>query len=256
MERPIYHLEGVVHSRAALEDFEGPLDLILSLLSKNKMDIQDIQISLILEQYLDWMRQRQELDLDVASDFVTMAAHLVYIKTRMLLALRDEEVADEMEALIASLEERRCSERYARVQGVLPELNRRYDLGTAYLTWERQPLQPDQRYRYQHPTADLTRAMEQLIARNEQKLPPPVDAFQGIVGREPFPVSDKAREIVARLAQRGLTRFRQLFLGSKSRSELVATFLAVLELCRGHQIRLVGEGDDCAVISSASEQEG
>ena len=92
METPVYHLEGVVKAKDTdMEDFVGPLDLILHLLSKNKMEIKDIQISLILEQYLEWMNQRKELDLEVASEFVTMASHLIYIKTRMLLSIHDEE---------------------------------------------------------------------------------------------------------------------------------------------------------------------
>ena len=105
MDGPIYHLERVVKVKAEdLEDFVGPLDLILHLLNKNKMEIKDIQISLILDQYLQWMSQRKELDLEVASEFVTMASHLVYIKTRMLLAIEDEEAQSEMDALIQSLE--------------------------------------------------------------------------------------------------------------------------------------------------------
>ena len=105
IETPIYHLEKVVKNREDLEDFNGPLDLILHLLSKNKMEIKDIQISLILDQYLAWMDQRRQLDLEVASEFVTMAAQLVYIKTRMLLSIHDEEALTELEQLMASLEE-------------------------------------------------------------------------------------------------------------------------------------------------------
>ena len=116
MDTPVYHLDGVVHAKSQRENFDGPLDLILSLLSKNKMEIEEIQISLILDQYLEWMNQRQELDLEVASEFVAMAAHLVYIKTRMLLSVQDEEAVSEMEALIASLEERRRSENYAKIR--------------------------------------------------------------------------------------------------------------------------------------------
>ena len=71
--------------------FEGPLDLILYLLGRNKMEIQDISISLICDQYMAWLARRQELDLEVASEFVTMASQLVYIKTRMLLSIEDEE---------------------------------------------------------------------------------------------------------------------------------------------------------------------
>lgn len=99
-----------------MEDFNGPLDLILHLLSKNRMEIKDIQISLILDQYLEWMDQRKRLDLEVASEFVTMAAHLVFIKTRMLLSIHDEEAISEMEQLIASLEEHQRHENFAKIK--------------------------------------------------------------------------------------------------------------------------------------------
>ena len=91
MDNPIFKLEKVVQSRASevMEDFEGPLDLILFLLSKNKIEIQDIPIALILDQYLAYLEQRQQMDLEVASEFITMAAHLMYIKTRMLLSIED-----------------------------------------------------------------------------------------------------------------------------------------------------------------------
>ena len=105
-----------------MQDFEGPLDLILYLLGKNKMEIQDISISLILEQYLAWLEARQKMDLEVASEFVTMASQLVYIKTRMLLSLEDEEAQSEMDALIQSLEERRRSENYTKVKAAAARL--------------------------------------------------------------------------------------------------------------------------------------
>ena len=88
MESPIYKLEKVVQGKEELQDFEGPLDLILFLLSKNKIEIQDIPIALILDQYLAYLDRRKEMDLEVASEFVTMAAHLMYIKTRMLCPWR------------------------------------------------------------------------------------------------------------------------------------------------------------------------
>ena len=93
MDDPIFKLEKVVQTRGdePLEDFEGPLDLILYLLSKNKIEIQDIPIALILEQYQAYLEKRKRMDLEVASEFITMAAHLMYIKTRMLLSLEDEE---------------------------------------------------------------------------------------------------------------------------------------------------------------------
>ena len=98
MENPVFKLEKVVRSKAEeeMQDFEGPLDLILYLLGKNKMEIQDISISLICDQYMAWLARRQELDLEVASEFVTMASQLVYIKTRMLLSIEDEEDGSSM----------------------------------------------------------------------------------------------------------------------------------------------------------------
>ena len=84
------------------------------------MEIKDIQISLILDQYLQWMSQRKELDLEVASEFVTMASHLVYIKTRMLLSIHDEEALSEMEQLIATLEAHQRNENYLKIREVVP----------------------------------------------------------------------------------------------------------------------------------------
>ena len=256
MESPIYHLEGVVKAKEAdMEDFVGPLDLILHLLSKNKMEIKDIQISLILEQYLEWMAQRKELDLEVASEFVTMASHLIYIKTRMLLSIHDEEAMSEMEQLIATLEAHQRNENYVRLKEVVPKLDQRYSYGRNYITKGPEPMRKDQTYHYVHEADDLRRAMGEVLSRSSSKLPPPVAAFQGIVGREPYPVADKAGEIIRRLIRFGVTRFRALFRGNKSRSEIVATFLAVLELCKASRLRLAGTEEDCTVTSTKTEED-
>lgn len=250
MDVPVYHLESVVKTRTEPADFDGPLDLILALLSKNKMEIQDIQISLILEQYMVWMDRRKELDLEVASEFVTMAAQLVYIKTRMLLSINDEEALSEMEELIASLEERQRHENLKKIKVVVPAMLTRYEVGRDCITRMQEPVTPDRTYRYVHRPEDLLGAMNAVLQRSGEQLPPPEKAFQGIVGREPYPVGRKAREIVSRLIRSGVTRFKALFQNSKSRSEIVATFLAVLELCKASRIRLAGAGDDCTVTQT------
>ena len=79
MEDPTYHLEGVVRNREEMQDFEGPLSLILMLLSKNKIAIRDIKISEILDQYLTYLAQMERMDLEIASEFVQMASYLLYI---------------------------------------------------------------------------------------------------------------------------------------------------------------------------------
>lgn len=248
MENPVYKLEKVVRSRTEeMRDFEGPLDLILFLLSKNKMEIQDISVALICDQYVTWLQQRRQMDLEVASEFVTMASHLVYLKTRMLLSLEDEEAKSEMDALIQSLEERRRHESYAKVRQAAKRLEPMEEFGRRIETRGPEPMERGKIYEYRHQPGDLVLALAEIQNRAERKMPPPKAAFAQIVQREPYPVESKARDILRHLKQGGMLRFLQLFRGSRSRSEVVATFLAVLELCKASVIRLAGSQQDCTV---------
>ena len=249
MDNPIFKLEGVVQERSAeeLQDFEGPLDLILYLLSKNKIEIQNIPIALILDQYLAYLEQRKQLDLDIASDFITMAAHLMYIKTRMLLSLEDEETQSEMDELIRSLEERRQKDVYLRVKMLTETLGLMSEFGRNIMTRGPEPMKRGKIYEYDQEKGDLILAMQSVSDRAEKLAPPPNAAFSEIVKREPYPVADKSHEIIERLRRFGITRFLLLFRGSRSRSEIVATFIAVLELCRARVIRLAGSDTDCTV---------
>ncbi len=247
MDSPVYKLEQVVHNKGGLEDFEGPLDLILFLLSKNKIEIADIPIALILEQYLEYLEKRKQLDLEVASEFITMAAHLMYIKTRMLLSIEDEEAQSEMDQLIKSLEERRSSETYAKVKYAAAQLGPMGEFGRSILVKNPEPMERGKVYEYDHQGQDLLDAMQEIADRSERRAPPPVSNFAEIVRHEPYPVASKARDIMDRLKQLGITSFRLLFKGSRSRSEVVATFIAVLELCKARVIRLAGSETDCTV---------
>ena len=249
MDDPIYKLEKVVQTKGdePLEDFEGPLDLILYLLSKNKIEIQDIPIAMILEQYQAYLEKRKQMDLEVASEFITMAAQLMFIKTRMLLNLEDEEAQSEMDALIKSLEERKRGEAYARVRMLSERLAPLGEFGRSILTRPPEPMERGKIFEYDQEPADLILAMEEVTDRRGAPEAPPLKAFDEIVKREPYPVETKAREIIRRLRQGGITRFLLLFRSSRSRSELVATFMAVLELCRSNLIRLAGSASDCTV---------
>lgn len=248
MDNLVFHLEGVIKAKAEdMEDFVGPLDLILHLLSKNKMEIKDIQISLILEQYLQWMNQRKELDLEIASEFVTMASHLVYIKTRMLLSIHDEQALSEMEQLIATLEAHQRNESYFKIKSLIPYFDQRFQTGKDYISKPPSPIDTEKTYQYYHDKQDLLRAMTSVLIRVDHKMPPSVQAFEGIVGREPYPVAEKAGEIVKKLIAGGIMRFRALFRTNRSRSEIVATFIAVLELCKARKLNLAGTQEDCTV---------
>ena len=251
LDSPVYKLESVVHNRTAeeLEDFEGPLDLILFLLSKNKIEIQDIPIALILEQYLAYLEQRREMDLEIASEFITMAAHLMFIKTRMLLSIEDEEAQSEMDQLIKSLEERRNNETYARIKAVSARLGPMGEFGRNILTKTPESFERGKVFTYNHEPEDLLKAFQAIQDRAERNVPPSVSNFREIVRHEPYSVTDKMQELLQRLRTGGITRFLLLFKGNRSRSEVVATFLAVLEMCKDRVLKLAGGDRDCTVTA-------
>ena len=249
MDEPKYHLTGVVKARdETAEDFDGPLDLILLLLSKNKIEIQDVSITAILEQYLAWMEEMKRMDMEIASEFIAMASHLMLIKTKMLLSAAEQaEAMSEMELLIQSLQERQRQEAFDRIKTAAAFLEQRNELGLGLFTKEPEPFERDRTYRYRHEPADLLRAFETMSERNKKLLPPPRASFEGIVGREPYPVTKKTGELLKKLLLRGVSALRRLFAGSRSRSEIVATFLAVLELCKSNAVELGEEGGETTV---------
>ena len=248
-KEPNYHLTGVVKAKdETAEDFDGPLDLILLLLSKNKIEIQDVSITAILEQYLAWMEEMKRMDMEIASEFIAMASHLMLIKTKMLLSAAEQaEALSEMEQLIQSLQERQRQEALDRIRSAASVLEQRNELGLGLFTKAPEPYQRDRSYRYRHEPADLLRAFETMSERSKKLLPPPRASFEGIVGREPYPVTKKTAELLKKLLLRGVSRLRRLFAGSRSRSEIVATFLAVLELCKSNAVELDEENGDTTV---------
>ena len=240
MGEPKYRLEGIVHTRSdVMEDFEGPLDVIFLLLSKNKIEIQDVSITAILEQYLEYLEEMKRLDMEIASEFISMASHLMLIKTKMLLSAAEAaEAESELDLLRQSLIERQRKEAIEQIRLAVSVLEPRNDVGRCMFVKEPEPLRKDSTYRYQHDPVDLLRALDNIAERNQRSLPPPTVNFKGIVGKEPYPVTKKAGEVLRRLILRGVERLKNLFRGNRSRSEVVATFLAILELCRTNSVTL------------------
>ena len=240
MSEPQYKLEGIVHTRTEImEDFEGPLDVIFLLLSKNKIEIQDVSITAILEQYLAYLDEMKRMDMEIASEFISMASHLMLIKTKMLLSAAEQaEAESELDLLRQSLIERRRREAMEQIRLAVTQLEPRNEIGRCLFTKEPEPLRKDNTYRYQHSVLDLLRALDLIAERNQRQLPPPTANFKGIVAKEPYPVTRKAGEVLRQLVLRGVERLKSLFRGNKSRSEIVATFLAILELCKTNSVVL------------------
>lgn len=240
MSEPQYRLEGIVHTCSEeMEDFEGPLDAIFLLLSKNKIEIQNVSITAILEQYLAYLDEMKRLDMEIASEFITMASHLMLIKTKMLLSAAEQQEAEtELDLLRQSLMDRRRKEAMEQVRRAVLVLEPRNEIGRCLFTKEPEPLRRDQKYRYQHDVLDIYRALDTISQRQGRQLPPPADNFRGIVGKERYPVSRKAGEVLRSLLLRGVERLKNLFRNSRSRSEIVATFLAILDLCKTNSVTL------------------
>ena len=240
MGEPQYRLEGIVRTRnEGMEDFEGPLDVIFLLLSKNKIDIQDVSITAILEQYLAYLDEMKRLDMEIASEFITMASHLMLIKTKMLLSAAEAaEAESELDQLRQSLIERQRREAMEQIRIAVTALEPMNDVGRCMFTKAPEPLRKDNTYRYRHEPEDMLLALEEISERNQRRLPPPTVNFKGIVGKEPYPVSRKAKEVLRNLILRGIDRLKNLFRGNKSRTEIVATFLAILDLCKTNSVVL------------------
>ena len=231
-----YHLEGVIRNKEKTEDFDGPLTLILMLLSKNKIEIRDIQISMILEQYLAYLDDMKSMDLEIASEFVQMASHLLYIKTKMLLASETEEVS-ELEQLIASLEQLKTGNIFVSIKEILPILASNAAYGSLYSNKLPESLPGRKEYGYRHQNWELLQALSSVLLRSsvvneEEDSEVHKQRRRSLLPKRiVYSVRDKSREILLRLRASSRRMLRDFYCESRSRSEIVATFISVLELC-------------------------
>ena len=216
-----------------LDSFEGPLDLLLMLIKKNKVSIYDIPIAEILEQYLAVMQQMEELDLEMSSEFLVMAATLLQIKSKMLLPQEDdEEEEDPRTELVRRLVE------YKRIKESI-DFFREHENSDAALFFKLPDVieRPPAVFDFSALTTEnLLEAYKMSFAKLERKMPPPRRSFSGIVGHEKVSVKERVRKIWHKLISRGKVLFKELFKGVKSKPEAVASFLAVLEMIKMNKI--------------------
>ncbi|WP_188068023.1 segregation/condensation protein A [Brevibacillus brevis] len=225
-----------------LDSFEGPLDLLLHLIDKAEVDIYDIPVAEITEQYLATIDKMQELQLDVASEFVVMAATLLSIKSKMLLPKKEEHVfqqfldmdvdeIDPREELVARLLE------YKRYK-TLAENLREMEIGrNQVFTRPAENLSPYVREEDHTVTNvtlyDLINALEKLVKKTKEKEP------MTTVSRDEISIKDRMTEIRQAVRSGGMVRFSELFTQGATRTEIVTTFLALLELMKAKHITCV-----------------
>lgn len=222
-----------------LEVFEGPMDLLLSLISKHKLDIYDIPIMELVEQYTDYVRRMQEADMDVASEFLEMAARLVYIKTVSLLPKSEEAEELKRELTGELLEYRDCQIMAGKLKDTAN--------GFEFYTKEPDKVEADMTYENFHEPFELLSAYQAAIGKRGRKLPPPVEAFTEIVHRKIVSVQSRISFILTSISGKGRRTFSSLIRSSNSRSEMVATFLALLELIRDKKVITTDDGDDMTI---------
>lgn len=218
-----------------LDVFEGPMDLLLHLISKHKLNIYDIPIIELVTQYVDYVKQMQEQDMYVASEFLEMAARLVYIKTVSLLPVYEEAEELKKELTGELLEYRDC-------QIMAGKLAQHTD-GFNHFVREPAEIEVDQTYTRLHEPGELVRAYLNVVGKKLRKLPPPIEAFKGIVATKIVSVQSKIQSIYQKLKKGKKQKFRVLFTDAQSRSDMIATFLAVLELAKTKKVYLDGDGD-------------
>lgn len=214
-----------------LEEFDGPLDVLLYLVSKNKMNIYDIPILELIDQYTSLINGLQENRMEVASEFIEMAARLVQMKSFLLLP-RSEEAERMKEELTGQLIEYSACKEVARQLG---------EQAASHCSFVRPPmeLEQDNTYRLTHEAALLAQAMELLLGRGKRrKAAPNQQSFEPLVTAPFVSVASRVVHVLRSIVTGRVARLRALFNRGGSRSQTVATFLAVLELIRAGRIEI------------------
>lgn len=221
-----------------LEVFEGPLELLLTLIVKNKLNIYDIPITLLLEQYMEQIERMQSENLDIASEFLEMAARLVHIKSVSLLPKREEEEALRRELTGQLLEYQQCRETAEKLRAMVS-----FDR----LVRPQSKIPADHAYKRHHAPEEMLAAYLSAMGRKRRLAPPTAEAFSGIVAKPVVSVASQIVFVLRSLWKRRRVPFRELFRGKRDSSERIAAFLAVLELVKGRRLRVEGDGDDCEI---------
>lgn len=247
-----------------LEHFEGPLELLLHLIEKNKIDIYDIPIAEITEQYLDYVNQMQEEDLDIVSDFLVMAATLLEIKSRMLLPREITEEGEEIDPraeLVARLLE------YKRYKLLSRRIARRENVGGHSLYGTEQLPEEIRKYSPPLDLGELLRGVNKeklyscfmdVMKRREDSIDKVRSKF-GVIRREKLSLQGRIRDVLSYARRHGRFSFQHMLRKKHEKMDVVVSFLAVLELMKQGHITLTQEqpfGDmDIQVVDDMKDED-
>lgn len=230
-----------------LEVFEGPLDLLLYLVTKHKLDIYDIEISSLLDQYLGYLDECAEHDLELAGEFLEMAARLIYIKTLSLLPAPEEAEAEKKELQGALIEFSLCKKAAQKLSKMF--------CGSELFVRKQAKIKGESVYKRIHEPSVLREALKKInIRRVQPEEQKPDERFKVIVKHKIYSVTTKVISILKRLYKDGEADMDGLYDNVTDRSERVATFLAVLELTKSGRIYINDDNTKISFIGKRKER--
>ncbi len=219
-----------------LDDFEGPLDLLLTLIQKNKVSITDIPISLICDQYMEYITAAEQLDMDIASEFIVMASELMLIKSKMLLPREEEDSDDPRQTLTDALL------RYSQAKEAVAKLAPLYAYYSGRMVKDTDEISVDKTYVHDQEVTSLCAAIRRVIAYNNALERAANTTFTPMIKKPIIPVEVKIVSILRNMEKRGIATLEDLIIGEVTLPDLIASFLGVLELVKIR--RLIVEDDE------------
>ena len=221
-----------------LDSFEGPLDLLLTLIDKNKVSIADIPIALICDQYMEYIKEAQHLDMEVAAEFIVMASELMLIKSKMLLPRPEEEEEDPRAALADALL------RYKQAKEAAQKMNALYATYSGRMIKDTDEISPDRKFVADQDAVNLYAAIKRVIALNSAMERAEKTHFTPLIQKPIVSVELKIIGILERMSKKSESTLGELLAGAESRADLVAAFIGILELVKVRRVLIADEGKD------------
>ncbi len=225
-----------------LDQFEGPLDLLLMLIQKNKVNIIDIPIALICDQYLEYIKAAEDMDMEIAGEFIVMASELMLIKSRMLLPRETEEEKDPRRELADALL------RYQQAKEAVTKMAPLYKIYSGRMVKDTDEISVDTTYVADQQVTSLCTAVRRIIAANESRPKNEKQVFAPLVAKPIIPVDVKIVGILHRMSKKRDTSMQEILHDAVSLPDMIAIFLGVLELIKVRKILIEEDPDSYTVI--------
>lgn len=229
-----------------LDQFEGPLDLLLTLIQKNKVSITDIPIALICDQYMEYITAAQQLDMDIASEFIVMASELMLIKSKMLLPKTESEEEDPRMQLTDALL------RYQQAKEAAAKLAPLYAYYSARMVKDTDEISVDKTFVQDQDPEALCRAVRRIIAYNNALEKAANTAFKPMISKPIIPVEIKIVSILRHLEKSGAATLDELLRDEPTLPDLIAGFLGILELVKIRKLLIADEADESNALFGSS----